>query len=361
MAADLPYYCTMFAVFRRQPVQPDEKRMTLGEHLDELRSCLIRSLLALIVLSIPCIFFARYLLEFLVRPLVLALRANNQPETLLATGPAETLLVYVKVVVISALILGGPYIIYQLWTFVAAGLYPHERAWVRRLTLPSVLLFLAGVAFMYLFALLVSLNFLVGFSSWLPLPHAQPNTLERKLLHIPGAAATTSQPALENWLKVPVLTQDPADPPLGAVWFNTNEHRFKVRQPDKVYSYQFQPDEQRAMVSSQFKIGEYLGFVLILTIAFGVAFQLPLVVVFLARTGLVPVETMRQYRKIAILLIVFVACMLAPPDLFSHLMLSGPMIVLFEIGILIAARHSARHPAPPESKTPYAESGEENS
>jgi Tat protein translocase TatC len=354
----------MFAVFRRQPVQPDEKRMSLGEHLDELRGCLIRSVLALVVLSIPCIFFARYLLELLVRPLVLALRANNQPETLLATSPAETLLVYVKVVLISALILGGPYIIYQLWTFVAAGLYPNERAWVRRLTLPSVLLFLLGVAFMYLFALLVSLNFLVGFSSWLPLPHAQPSALERRLLHLSAGPAASSQPAIQAWPTVPVLTDDPADPPVGAVWFNIDEHRFKVRQPDKVYSYQLQPDEQRAMVSSQFKIGEYLSFVLILTIAFGVAFQLPLVVVFLARSGLVPVETMRRYRKFAILLIVFIACMLAPPDLFSHLMLSGPMIVLFEIGILIASRQTHKRAAvadePYRGRSPtYSESGTE--
>ncbi|HRT43416.1 MAG TPA: twin-arginine translocase subunit TatC [Phycisphaerae bacterium] len=335
----------MFATFRRQPVQPDEKRMTLGEHLDELRGCLLRSLVALVLLSIPCIFFARYLLEVLVRPLVLALRANNQPETLLATSPAETLLVYVKVVLISALILGGPYIIYQLWTFVAAGLYPNERAWVHRLTLPSVLLFLLGVAFMYLFALLVSLNFLVGFGNWLPLPRANPNALEQRLLSVSPAAPATTQPALENWPTVPVVAQDPAEPPVGAIWFNVNEHRFKVRQPDKVYSYQFQPDQQRAMVSSHFKIGEYLSFVLLLTIAFGVAFQLPLVVVFLARTGLVPVETMRRYRKVAILLIVFIACMLAPPDLLSHLLLSGPMLILFEIGVLIAARQTT--PAAP--------------
>ena len=334
----------MFATFRRQPVQPDEKRMTLGEHLDELRGCLLRSLVALVLLSIPCIFFARYLLEVLVRPLVLALRANNQPETLLATSPAETLLVYVKVVLISALILGGPYIIYQLWTFVAAGLYPNERLGpppdlAQRSPVPARRCFHVP-----LFALLVSLNFLVGFGNWLPLPR-KPQRAGAKAAQRFACRPAATQPALENWPTVPVVAQDPTEPPVGAIWFNVNEHRFKVRQPDKVYSYQFQPDQQRAMVSSQFKIGEYLSFVLLLTIAFGVAFQLPLVVVFLARTGLVPVETMRRYRKVAILLIVFIACMLAPPDLLSHLLLSGPMLILFEIGVLIAARQTT--PAAP--------------
>ena len=92
------------------------------------------------------------------------------------------------------------------------------------------------------------------------------------------------------------------------------------------------------MVTTHFKIGEYLTFVLVLTVAFGLAFQMPLVVVFLVRAGIVTVSTLRSYRRVVILLIVFIAGMIAPPDLLSHLLLSGPMILLFEIGLLFAAR-----------------------
>ena len=322
----------------KQAERSREKRMTLGEHLDDLRSCLLRSVLALVVACIVCIWPAKYLLAIIVRPVVLAMRANGQPDSLLATSPVETIVVYIKVVVFFAIVLASPYILKQFWNFVAVGLYPKEQAWVRRLVVPSVGLFITGVVFMYIFALLVSLNFLVGFGSWLPLPDAQPTMLERTLLGVSKEGQTTTQPAPADWTSIPLLADDPGEPPPGAVWFNVIENRFKVRRQDETYSYQFQRDARRAMVTPHFKIGEYLSFVLVLTIAFGLAFQLPLVVIFLARSGIVPVSTFRKYRKAVILLIVFIAGMLAPPDLLSHILLSGPMIVLFEIGLLVASR-----------------------
>lgn len=269
---------------------------------------------------------------------------HGQPDSLLATSPVENIVVYIKVVLIAGVVFSGPYIIYQFWRFVAIGLYPREKAWVHRLVPASVGLFLAGILFMYLFALVVSLNFLVGFSGWLTLPDAQPNVFERQILGVSSEEATTTQPAAAEWPTVPLLDQPPTDPPPGAVWFNVLENRLKVRLDDRTYSYQFQRDDRRAMVTTHFKIGEYLSFVLVLTIAFGLAFQLPLVVLFLARSGIVPVETFRKYRKVAILVIVFIAGMLAPPDLLSHLMLSGPMILLFELGLLLAGRKTTGPP-----------------
>lgn len=323
---------------KSKPRRPDNSRMTIGEHLDELRGCLIRSVIALFLAVLICIWPAKFLLAILVRPVVLALQAHDQPTSLLATSPVENIVVYIKVVVIFGLIIAGPYVIYQFWNFIAVGLYAKEKAWVRRLVPVSVGLFLTGVIFMYIFALVVSLNFLIGFSNWLPLPQPEPNVFERKIFGLGGEEQPATQPAAEGWPTVLVLNKDPDDPPVGAMWFNDFEHRFKVRLKDETYSYQFQRDDRRAMVTTHFKIGEYLSFVMVLMIAFGLAFQLPLVVVFLARSGLVPVETFRKYRKPAILIIVFIAGMLAPPDLLSHMLLSGPMIVLFEIGLLMAGR-----------------------
>lgn len=327
------------ALFRRRAqTDPEATRMTLGEHLEELRVCVARSLIALLITCLACIWPSKYLLELIARPVVLVLRRHGQPDSFLATGPVETLLVYVKVVLIFGLVLGAPYILYQLWSFVAAGLYQRERQWVRRIVPISVGLFLAGVVFMYVFALMLSLNFLVGFSGWLPLPAPRPNALERTLLHVPQFTEPSSQPGIALAPVVPLLDEDPATPPVGSLWVNMPDGKLKVRWPGETYSLQLLRDDQRALVTTHFRIGEYLTFVLVLMIAFGTAFQMPLVVVFLVRTGLVPIETFKQYRKIVILIILFIAGLLAPPDLLSHLMLSGPMILLFELGLWVAAR-----------------------
>ncbi len=321
--------------------------MTIGEHLEELRWRVVRSLVVLILACVACIWPAKFLLELIARPVVLVLRTHGLPESFLATSPVENLLVYIKVVLIFGLIIAAPYVIHQLWQFVAAGLYPHERRWVSQLVPYSVGLFLVGVAFMYVFVLVVSLNFLVGFSGWLPLPDPQPTLLERQLLGLKVPGGATSQPIFDA-PPVPQVVADPNDPPAGAVWFNIASQKLKLRAEDgQTYSIQVTPDAKRGLVRPHFRIGEYLSFVLVLTIAFGVAFQTPLVVLFLARSGLVPVTTLRKYRKVVILMIVVVAGVLAPPDLASHLLLAGPMWGLFELGLILAwrdpkARETAR-------------------
>lgn len=323
--------------------------MSLGEHLEELRWRLVRGLVALLAACILCIWPAKYLLEIIARPVILVLRAHGQPDSFLATSPVENILVYIKVVLIFGLLIAGPYALAQIWGFVAAGLYKHEKRWVYRLVPLSIGLFVAGVAFMYGFVLLVSLNFLVGFSGWLPLPTASPNAFERMLLHTPPTPETTGQPGDWSAHTLPFLATDPQSPPAGAAWINVEEGKLKVRYPDdRTYSVQLLRDDRKALVTTHFKIGDYLSFVLVLTIAFGLAFQTPLVVAFLAWSGIVPVETFRKYRKVVILVIVVIAGILAPPDLLSHLMLSGPMVLLFELGLWIAAR---RKPADTSEST----------
>lgn len=311
--------------------------MTIGEHLDDLRRCLMRSLLAFVAACLVCIWPAKYLLELIARPVVLALRKHGQPDSFLATSPVETILIYVKVVIFAAVVISSPYIIFQVWNFIAVGLYKVEKKWVYKLVPTSVGLFLAGVVFMYLFALMLSLNFLVGFSNWLPLPQAQPTRLERILLGGSDVEMPSTQPAIFDAPVVPVFEEDPAEPPLGALWFNLVDQKLKLRgTAEETYSVQFMRDSRRALVTTHFRIGEYLTFVLVLTVAFGLAFQMPLVVVFLARSGLVPIETLRSYRKVVYLIVVIIAGMIAPPDLLSHVLLSGPMILLFEVGLIFA-------------------------
>lgn len=308
--------------------------MTIGEHLGELRGCVVRSLVALVLVCIPCFWLARPLLAIIARPMVLAMRHHGQNPNFLQTAPLEAFLVYIKVALLSGVILASPYILYQIWSFVASGLYAHERRWALRLVPVSVLLFMLGVVFMYVFVLLLSLNFLIGFSSWLSLPDLQPTALERTLLGEPPPAqidqAPTSAPA------VAVLAADPEEPPIGAWWFNLRDGKLKLRAPDGVYSVVLGRTAGNALLSAHFKISEYLTFVLTLTIAFGAAFQTPLVVVFLVRTGIVPLATLQAYRKVVILTIVIIAGVIAPPDLLSHVLLSIPMYALFEVGMLLA-------------------------
>jgi Sec-independent protein secretion pathway component TatC len=321
--------------------------MTIGEHLDELRGCVVRSLVALVLACLICIWPSRYLLEWLARPLVLVLRRYGQPDNFLATSPAENFLVYVKVVVIFGVILAAPYIIAQLWSFVATGLYPREKRWIHRLVPLSVGLFITGILFMYGFVLIVSLNFLVGFSTWLPLPDPTPNFYERHMLGTRVAELPASQPTPGQALVVALLDQDPPQPPIGSVWVNVQEQKLKVRAPSETFSTQLLRDDRRAMVTTHFRIGEYLSFLLTMTVAFGAAFQMPLVVAFLGRTGLVPARTLRKYRRVVILVIAVIAGVLAPPDLFSMLLLSVPMVALFEVGLLFTGRKPSGAPAPP--------------
>lgn len=310
--------------------------MTIGEHLEELRGCIVRSLAALLIACLICIWPARYLLELIARPVILALRHYGQPDTFLATGPTEALLIYVKTVIIAGLILASPYVIYEIWSFIAAGLFPHERRAVYRVIPMSVALFFAGVVFMYAFVLLLSLKFLIGFSAWLPMPDARATALEQLFLGDrapPGAHAPAAEDAPPA---VTLLGADPPAPDPGTLWFNTFDNQLKLRGHDRTYIVQFTPAESRTMVTTHFRIGEYLTYVLVLTIAFGLAFQMPVVVVFFVRMGLVPIETFRSYRRVVILVIVIIAGAIAPPDLLSHVLLSVPMILLFELGLLIA-------------------------
>lgn len=314
--------------------------MSIGEHLDELRGCLIRSLTALVVACLVCALPVKWwLLPWMMRPFILVAKKLKQPPSLLATAPVEGFVVYMKVVLVTGLVIASPYIAGQIWNFVAAGLYPKERRWVTRLVWPSVFLFSGGVVFMYVFALLLSLKFLIGFNSAFTVPDFYPTALERHLLGMPEEQPdhATSRPA-----GVPLLHADPADQPPGAMWFNTTDGVLKIVGVDGVYTQQLHRQSETSLVTTHFKIADYLNFVLVLMIAFGLAFQMPLVVVFLVRSGIVPAATLRKYRRVVILLIVIIAGILAPPDLLSHLLLSGPMILLFEIGLLVAGRDRSR-------------------
>ena len=165
---------------------------------------------------------------------------------------------YVKIALISGLILSSPWVFYHLWMFIAAGLYPSEKRYVRLAAPFSAALFISGAFFFIIVVAPLTLKFLVGF----------------------------------------------------------NERILDVR--------------------SRFTFQHYISFVSHLMLVFGIAFQTPVAIFFLNRTGLVSIQALRRSRKYVLLLIVVVAAMATPPDVVSQVTLAVPLYLLFELGILIS-------------------------
>jgi sec-independent protein translocase protein TatC len=236
-------------------------KMPLTAHLQELRWRLIKSLLAIAVGFTACYNFAETLFQLLARPL-LAINAGNGSQAdvvhLIGTGLVEAFFTKLKVSAIAALFLASPVILYQLWKFVAPGLYQNEKRYAIPFVLFGTFFFLAGAAFCYEEVLPVGYQFFI----------AQYGTIQ---------------------------------------------------------------------VNPQIRISEYLTFTARMLLAFGVTFELPVVVFFLARFGLVTHRMMLQYTRYAILVIFIVAAMLTPgPDVASQLLMAAPLLVLYGVSIGVA-------------------------
>lgn len=237
------------------------RAMTLLDHLSELRVRLVRSLVALAVGFFACYGFAEQLFNYLMIPLTRALPAGGK---LIYTALPEAFFVYMQVALVAGAFLASPYLFYQIWAFIAPGLYDEEKRHVIPIAGASALFFVAGAAFCYFQVFPYAFEFFVGFATDIiePMP----------------------------------------------------------------------------------KLDEYLGFTLKMLLAFGLIFEMPLFAFFLARLGLVTAQWMRKTRKYAILAIFIVAAILTPPDVFSQMMMAAPMLVLYEISILVAAVFAKKKP-----------------
>lgn len=224
-------------------------------HLIELRDRLIR---AVIAIGAAFAVLALYpgpsgLYDLLAAPLAAHLPGNAK---LIATNVISPILVPLKITLMAAFMVALPVVLYQLWAFVAPGLYSHEKKLVLPLVVSSTLLFLAGVAFCY---------FLV----------------------IPGMA--------------------------------------KFIQAFAPTSITAAPD-----------IEQYFGFVLTLFLVFGIAFEVPIAVIVLARMGIVTLDQLRKFRGYFVVAAFIVSAVVTPPDVISQLALAIPMCILYELGIIAA-------------------------
>jgi len=237
---------------------PDELEGTeqpFVSHLIELRDRLVRAVIAIVVcFGVVAVWPGpAALYDLLAQPLVASLPEGAK---LIATNPISPFMVPLKVALMAAFLLALPVVLYQLWAFVAPGLYSHEKKLVLPLVVSSTFLFLAGVAFCY---------FIVFGRVFAFIQHFAPKSI--------------------------------------------------MAAPD---------------------IEAYLSFALTMFIAFGAAFEVPIVVVVLARLGLVSIEQLRAFRAYFIVLAFIIAAVITPPDITSQLALAIPMCGLYEVGIWAA-------------------------
>jgi len=284
-----------------------DKKMTLVEHLDELRSRMIYSLIAVFSIALLAYFFRVQILEVLARPLgggyflprsqipelLESLRqfflsqgdyfTPQQVDALIATfqrllymqsglifiHPTEAFFAYIKLAFFTGLLLGAPFVLYQVWRYIVPALYEHERRYFRTSVAFGTLLFFAGVAFAFIVVMPIGIRFLIRMGG----------------------------------------------PQLQAV----------------------------------FTIGNYISFSMIFLLAFGLVFELPIVVYVLVKLGVVSRATLRAKRKYILVLAFVAAAILTPPDPFTQIVMAVPLLLLYELSLFLA-RFAERKPEPLEEE-----------
>lgn len=310
---------------------PEQYRMSIGDHLEELRWRLIMGLLGFVVAFAVCLFFGTKVVTLFVRPLYITLKAYDINPQVYASEVGSAFMVYMRISLISAGALAGPWLLYQFWLFVAAGLYKHERQWITKYLPLSITLLISGMAFVYFAVLPMTLSFFIGFNSWFPMPESQSPTVT-----VPASA-----------LVVPIIKGDPANPAEGSLWYNSEEKKIKFHLAKQTSVVQFLP---QTLVAPHITLDDYVNLVMMMLLVFGLAFQLPLVVLALARIGIFEIQALRDARKMVYFVLLIVACVITPGDVITAtIALLVPLILLYELGIFLAAR-AGKAPLPDVSE-----------
>ncbi len=323
----------------------DEVRMSFGDHLEELRRRIILALAGLACAIVVCLFFAQVLVGMLCQPLLVALRMAGLPPQLYQEQVPQTFMIYMEMSLLAGLILASPWIIYQIWKFVAAGLYPHERRYVRRYGMLSLALFLAGAAFVYFIATPFALKYFVEFSQdFTPPDPGFLTPVQRMLYNRPLADETTSRPGDAEGPWLPRLSQPPPNrDSCSPMWINAQTGEINYYDSAGRVRSVASGGSGRSLVAPWFNLADYLQFILSMMLVSGLAFQMPLVILFLAATGIVEADAMARQRRLVILVIVIVAAVMSPTtDAISLCLLSLPMLGLFEFGLVLARRAERR-------------------
>jgi sec-independent protein translocase protein TatC len=231
-----------------------ENEESFLSHLIELRQRLVWCLWAVVIACVPTLFYSSELYDLLAQPLISSLPEGSR---MIATGVITPFLIPMKIAFMAAFLLVLPFVLYQVWAFVAPGLYAHEKRTALPLVVSSTVLFLCGMLFCYFIVFGKVFAFITKFAP---------------------------------------------------------------------KSISVAPD-----------IEAYFNFVLGMFFAFGVAFEVPVVVVVLVLAGIVNVSQLREWRGYVVVAIFIVAAVVTPPDVVSQLALAIPMCILYEAGIIVSS------------------------
>ena len=237
----------------------DHKDSGFISHLTELRTRLIHSFIFLLSFFIVCYFFADYIYGFLVDPYAQAVKEYNIERRLIFTALQETFLTYIKVAFFTSFFITSPFILIQVWKFIAPGLYDHEKSSIMPYLVITPILFFLGGALVYYLVMPLAIKFFLSFES---------------------TGAITNLP-----------------------------------------------------IQLEAKVNEYLSLVMKLIFAFGLSFQLPVVLSLLARIGVVDSQFLKTRRKYVIVIIFAAAAILTPPDPITQIGLAIPLLILYELSI----------------------------
>tara|TARA_B100000686_G_scaffold184158_1_gene191008 strand:+ start:6000 stop:6770 length:771 start_codon:yes stop_codon:yes gene_type:complete len=237
-----------------------EKDTGFISHLIELRKRLIHSLIFLIILFIFCYYFSEYIYGFLVNPYAEAVKNDDIERRLIFTALQETFLTYLKVSFFAAFFVTSPFILIQVWKFIAPGLYNHEKRAIMPYLVLTPILFLLGGMLVYYLIMPLAIKFFLSFES---------------------SGLSTHLP-----------------------------------------------------IQLEAKVNEYLSLVMKLIFAFGLSFQLPVILSLLARIGVVNSTFLKERRKYVVVIIFASAAILTPPDPITQIGLAIPLLILYELSII---------------------------
>jgi sec-independent protein translocase protein TatC len=275
----------------------------LVEHLIELRNRLIWAVSAFMVAMVLCFVVAEPILSFMLEPIERAMRDLGDPNPVMQyTSPQEYFFTLVHISVVAGLMVSFPVIAYQLWRFVAPGLYKTEKQAFLPFLIASPVLFVTGAAFAHYVVTPIAMTFFLGFADAFSVVTA----LIPGLADASGSLADASGAVVE-------ATAPAADQGIDIVF--------------------------------QGKVNETLDISLKLILAFGLCFQLPVLLTLMGKAGLATSAGLANMRRYAIVIILIVAALVTPPDVMSQLILFFAVYPLYEVSIFLIRRIEKRREA----------------